>query len=92
MPDYTCLYIGPFNAVVECGIDCSPNSAEAIARTDHVFHSRAGLTAIEIWHEGRMETRLAWTDILSRTAEVDVLARLKSPLGRRPVQGLKFAL
>ena len=67
MPDYTCLFIGPSNAVVECDTVVAANSAEAMARMEHTLRSRHGLTAIEIWHEGRIEMRLAWTDLLSRT-------------------------
>jgi hypothetical protein len=67
MSDYTCLYIGPSNAVVECDTIAAANSAEAMARMEHAFRSCDGLTAIEIWHEGRMEMRLAWTDKLRRT-------------------------
>lgn len=68
MPDYTCLYIGPSNAVVECDTVGAANAAEAMARMEHVLHSRAGLFAIEIWHGGRLELRLAWTDVLSRAS------------------------
>lgn len=67
MPAYTCLYIGPSNAVVECGSIDAANSAEAMGRMEHSLRSRSGLTAIEIWHGGRMDIRLTWTDLLSRT-------------------------
>jgi hypothetical protein len=67
MPDCTCLYIGPSNAVIECGSITAANSAEAMARMEHAIRSRADLTAIEIWREGRMHIRLTWADLLSRT-------------------------
>ena len=69
MPTYTCLLIGRSNAVVECGTIAAGNSAEAAARMEHTLRSRAGLTAIEIWQEGRMDNRLTWTDLMSRPAK-----------------------
>ena len=67
MPDYTCRYIGPSNAVVDCSSIPAADSAQVMARMEHALHSRADLTAIEIWYGGRMEVKLAWTDLLSRT-------------------------
>lgn len=67
MPNYTCLYIGPPNAVVECDIIAAANSAEVMARKEGALRSRAGLTAIEIWHEDRMEMRFTLNDLASQT-------------------------
>ena len=62
MPDYTRLSIGPSNAVVECDIIDVANSADAMRRTKHALGNSSGLTAIEIWREGRIETKLTLTD------------------------------
>ena len=60
------LYIGPSNAVVECSSIPAANSAEAMDRVEHALRSRVGLTAIEIWREGRMELKSTWNDLASQ--------------------------
>ena len=66
MPAFTCLLIGQSDEVVETQSIEAGNSAEALTRMEEMLRSRAGLTAIEVWHEGRRDMRLTWADLLSR--------------------------
>jgi hypothetical protein len=63
MPSYTCLVIGPSNAVVESSSVDAANSAEALDRVEHALRYRVDLTAIEIWYKGRMEMRFTLNDL-----------------------------
>jgi len=58
-----CLCIGPSTTVVETSSVDAANSAEAMDRMEHAVQNRTGLTAIEIWHEGRMEMRFTLNDL-----------------------------
>jgi len=66
MPTYTCLYIGPSNAVVESSFVVAANSAEAMDRVERALRSRDDLTAIEIWYEGRMQMRFTLNELASQ--------------------------
>ena len=66
MPAYTCLYIGPSDAVIECRSVRAANSGEAMDRVEHLLHSQVGLTAIEIWREGQLEMKFTWNEVASQ--------------------------
>ncbi len=66
MPPFMCLLVGQSDEVVKCETVEADNSAEAMTQSELMLRSHVGLSAIEIWQEGRLALKLTWGDLLTQ--------------------------
>lgn len=63
MPSFMCLLVGQSDEVVKCETVEADNTAEAMTQSELMLRSHVGLSAIEIWQEGRLALKLSWDDL-----------------------------
>jgi len=63
MPPFICLMVGQSDKVINCENVEADNTAEAMNKTESMMRSHAGLSAIEIWHEGQLAMKLTWSEL-----------------------------
>jgi hypothetical protein len=65
MPPFMCLLVGQSDEVVNCEAVEAENMAHAMNKSESMLRSRAGLSSVEIWQEGRLALKMTRIDLLS---------------------------